>query len=208
MYASKTSGSRSARRTSLTSSLSRSRIASADTRFLSTAQATIKTGSQPTIRPNAKSCAVSFPPMSLKASSMDRANAKTNQRKDINTGMTPFLRPSRRAFANTVLRATSPSLLSVEPRSWRRLLKRTSRRRCSAPIGGSAVLGVYWFMMHNMYSESRIYEKSEPSGGYSSYFVDTVCISISPPCLKPKIQLAVNHQGAFPRHLYIPIDVR
>lgn len=150
LYASRTSGSRSARRTSLTSSLSRSRIASAETRFLSTAQATIKTGSHPTKRPIAKSCAVSFPPMSLKANSMDRASAKTNQRKEMKTGMTPFFRPSRRDFANTVRLATSPSLLSVEPRSWRRLLKRTSRRRCSAPIGGRAELGVYWFMMHSM----------------------------------------------------------
>ena len=101
---------------------------------------------------------------------MDSASAKTNQRKDIKTGMTPFLRPSRKFCASSV-RLFTMLRTSSDPLSGNILLKSANRRSLSASIGGSDCFGSYWFIMQRMYSESLIVAKSEPSGGYSLYLV-------------------------------------
>ena len=99
-------------------------------------------GNHPTRSPSARLWAVSLPPIWLYASWMDNASANTNHRKDMNTGMTPFLRPSRKFCASSV-RLLTMLEPSSEPFSGNKLLNNANRRSRSASIGGSECFGVY-----------------------------------------------------------------
>lgn len=96
----------------------------------------MSTGSQHTISPRARLCAVSLPPISSNASSIVRAKAKTNQRKERKIGIPPFLRPSLRFLANSVRRVTILSRASSESFNCRRLLNSARRRRHSDSTWG------------------------------------------------------------------------
>ena len=140
LYLSRPSSSSSASRTSSTSLFRRCWTESAETELRSTVLPTTMTGSHPTNKPMARLWAVALPPISSKASSIDKPRAKTNHKKEMKTGMTPFLRPSRRLSASSLRRATILSRASMEPSSCRLLSNKAMRRSHSASIGGNDIL--------------------------------------------------------------------
>lgn len=77
--------------------------------------------------------------MSLTDDWIDRAKANRNQTDDTNTGTTPFLRPSRKFWANSVRLLTR---FPGTPSSGKRLLNRDNRINNSASMGGKISFGV------------------------------------------------------------------
>ena len=128
--------------------------------------------------------------MAQKASCTDNAKANTNHMKEMNTGVTAFLRPSRRLFASSV---RILAILYVRPSdhySSRMLLNSINLSSRFASIGGQLVLDesverfsrsqescsnlgkcIHWFITQRIKSESLINENSESSLGSSSYLV-------------------------------------